>query len=60
MENQTIETQMKYLGIAVAAVVFLAAAYSLPTETFFGIFAAGLFLIPAAFFVYIVQKVAKT
>jgi len=60
MENQTIETQIQYLGVVVAALIFLAAAYSLPTETFFGIFAAGLFLIPAAFFVYIVQKVAKT
>lgn len=59
MENRTIETQIKYLGVVAAALVFLAAAYSLPTETFFGVFAAGLFLIPAAFFVYFVQKVAK-
>lgn len=60
MENRTLETQIKYLGVVAVALVFLAAAYSLPTETFFGIFAAGLFLIPAAFFVYIVQKVART
>jgi len=56
MDNRTLETQLKYLVVVFAALVFLAAAYSLPTETFFGIFAAGLFLIPAMLFVYIVQK----
>ncbi len=58
MENRIRKNQIKYLIALVAAVVFLAAVYSIPTETFFGVFAAGLFLIPAMFFVYIVQKVA--
>lgn len=58
MENRTIVNQIKYLAVAIAAVVFLAAAVSLPTETFFGLFAAGLFLIPAILFVYIIRKVA--
>lgn len=49
---------MKYLVSVAAALVFLAAAYSIPAETFFGLFAAGLFLVPAMIFVYIVQKVA--
>ncbi len=57
MENQTNKNQMKYLAGVVAAAIFLAAAYNLPTETFFGVFAAGLFLIPAMLFVYIVQKI---
>ncbi len=58
MENRTLETQLKYLFVVFAALVFLAAAYSLPTEAFFGVFAAGLFLIPALYFMYIVQKMA--
>ncbi len=57
MENRTNKNQMKYLVSVAAALVFLAAAYSIPAETFFGLFAAGLFLIPAMIFVYIVQKV---
>ena len=60
MDTQTLENQIKYLFVVVAAMVFLAAAYSLPTEAFFGVFAAGLFLIPAAFIIYIIQKVAAT
>lgn len=60
MDTQTLENQIKYLFVMVAAMVFLAVAYRLPTEAFFGVFAAGLFLIPAAFFIYIVQKVAAT
>jgi hypothetical protein len=60
MDTRTLENQIKYLFVVVAAMVFLAAAYSLPTEAFFGVFAAGLFLIPAAFFIYIIQKVAAT
>lgn len=58
MENRTNKNQVKYLAPVAAALVFLAAAYSIPAETFFGFFAAGLFLIPAMIFVYIIQKVA--
>lgn len=46
------------VGITVGT-VFMAAAYYLPVDSFMGLFAAGLFLIPTAFFVYIVQKMAK-
>lgn len=51
----------KVLSIAgiTAGTVFMAAAYYLPVESFMGFFAAGLFLIPTAFFVYMVQKMAK-
>ncbi len=59
MENQMKKNQTKSLIALVAAAVFMAAVYSVPTETFFEIFAAGLVLIPAMFFVYIVQKVAS-
>lgn len=60
METRTKENQVKYTVAVVAAAVFMAAAFGLPTETFFAVFAAGLFLIPASFFVYLVQKVART
>lgn len=59
METRINKNQTKYLVAIVAALVFLAAVYSLPTEAFFGVFAAGLFLIPAMLFVYVVQKVAS-
>lgn len=51
----------KVLSIAgiTAGTVFMAAAYYLPVDSFMGFFAAGLFLIPTAFFVYMVQKMAK-
>lgn len=51
----------KVLSIAgiIAGTVFMAAAYYLPVDSFMGFFAAGLFLIPTAFFVYMVQKMAK-
>lgn len=42
-----------------AGTVFMAAAYYLPVDSFMSFFAAGLFLIPTAFFVYMVQKMAK-
>ena len=58
METPTNKNRIKYLVAAAAALVFMAAAYNMPTETFFGAFAAGLFLIPAMFVVYVVQKVA--
>lgn len=48
--------QIKYTAAVVAATLFMAAATILPTETFFAVFAAGLFLIPASFFVYLVHK----
>ena len=60
MDTRTLEIQIKYLFVVVAAMVFLAVAYSLPTDAFFGVFAAGLFLIPAAFIIYIIQKVGAT
>lgn len=60
MENSAKENQMKYIVAVLAATIFMAAAFGLPTETFFAVFAAGLFLIPASFFVYLVQKIART
>jgi hypothetical protein len=60
METQTKENQVKYAVAVVAATVFMAAAFGLPTETFFAVFAAGLFLIPASFFIYLIHKVAGT
>ena len=59
MGNQTNANRVKYLAAAAAAAVFTAAVYFLPTETFFGLFSAGLFLIPASLFVYLIQKVAE-
>lgn len=48
--------QIKYTAAVVAVTIFMAAATILPTETFFAVFAAGLFLIPASFFVYLIHK----
>lgn len=48
----------RIVGIT-AGTAFMAAAYYLPVESFMGFFAAGLFMIPTAFFVYMVQKMAK-
>ncbi|MDD5474282.1 MAG: hypothetical protein PHU34_09085 [Candidatus Methanoperedens sp.] len=59
MEIQTKENQTMYTGAMVAIAIFIAVAYYLPTEKFFAVFAAGLFLIPAMIFIYLVQKVAR-
>ena len=53
------QTKTKYILAAVAAAAFMSAAYYLPAETFLAAFAGGLFLIPAVFFVYMIQTVAK-
>lgn len=53
------ETKVKTVVATGAAVGFMSAAYYLPAETFLGIFAAGLFLIPVSFFVYMLQSVEK-
>ncbi|VVB95764.1 Uncharacterised protein [uncultured archaeon] len=53
------ENKVKYIVATVAAAVFMAAAYSLPAETFLAFFAGGLFLVPASFFVYMLQSVAR-
>jgi hypothetical protein len=53
------KTKIKYIVAAVAAAAFMSAAYYLPAETFLAAFAGGLFLIPATFFVYMIQTVAK-
>lgn len=48
----------RIVGIT-AGTAFMAAAYYIPVDSFMSFFAAGLFLIPTAFFVYMVQKMAK-
>jgi len=53
------QTKIKSIVAAVAAAAFMTAAYYIPAETFLAAFAGGLFLIPAAFFVYMIQTVAK-
>lgn len=55
MENKT-----KSIVSAVAATAFVAAAYYLPIETFLALFAGGLFLVPASFFVYLIHTLAKS
>ncbi len=57
MRNPTMETEIKYVLGVVAATIFVVAAYNLPPEAFFAVFAAGLFLVPASFFVYLVHKI---
>jgi hypothetical protein len=52
-------SKIKYIVAVVAAAAFMTAAYYLPAETFLAAFAGGLFLIPATFFVYMVQTMAK-
>lgn len=46
----------KYAIATIAAGIFMSSAYYLPAETFMGFFAAVLFLIPTAFFIYMMQK----
>lgn len=53
------DNKVKSVVATVSAVGFMSAAYYLPAETFMGIFAAGLFLIPVSFFVYMLQSVEK-
>ena len=55
-DNKNVQSA-KYLVATVAAALFMSAAYYLPAETFMGFFAAVLFLIPTAFFVYMLQKI---
>ncbi len=56
METNT-NGKAKHVMAIGAATVFMGAAYYLPAETFLSFFAAGLFMIPTAFFVYMLQKV---
>ena len=49
-----------YNAAVFATTIFMAAVYFLPTKTFFAVFAAGLFLIPVSFFVYLIQRVEGT
>ena len=53
------QNKIKYVVAAIAAAAFMSAAYYLPAETFLAAFAGGLFLIPAAIFVYMMQSVAS-
>lgn len=57
--SKTAKAVMLSIAGITAGTVFMAAAYYLPVDSFMGFFAAGLFLIPTAFFVYMVQKMAK-
>ena len=61
MDNKVKVKNSKVLSIVgiTAGTAFMAAAYYLPVDSFMSFFAAGLFLIPTAFFVYMVQKMAK-
>lgn len=54
------ENQVKYIMAVLATAIFMGAAYFLPTDTFFSVFAAGLFLIPASFFVYVIHTLEGT
>lgn len=56
-EDKTNVQNAKYIVATIAAGIFMTAAYYLPAETFLGFFAAVLFLIPTAFFVYMLQKI---
>lgn len=59
--SNMLSTNSKVLSIVgiIAGIVFMAAAYYIPADSFMSFFAAGLFLIPTTFFVYMVQKMAK-
>lgn len=59
-EDKTNVHNAKYVISILAAAIFMSAAYYLPAETFLGFFAAVLFLIPTAFFVYMLQKMHPT
>jgi hypothetical protein len=57
--DTNMQTNIKYILAVVAAAAFMTAAFYLPAETFLAAFAGVLFLIPATFFVYMIQTVAK-
>lgn len=59
-KEDTNKENIKYAIATLAAGIFMIAAYYLPAETFMGFFAAVLFLIPTAFFVYMLQKIHPT
>jgi hypothetical protein len=59
-KNQDMKNQIMYIAAVVATTIFISAAYFLPKDAFFSVFAAGLFLIPASFFIYLVHKVSGT
>ena len=49
---------LSIVGIT-AGTVFMVAVHYIPADSFMNFFAAGLFLVPTAFFVYMVHKMAK-
>ncbi len=53
------QNEAKYIVAAVAAAAFMSAAYYLPAETFLAAFAGGLFIVPAAFVVYMMRSIAS-
>ena len=59
-EDDANKQNVKYATATISACIFMAAAYYLPAETFMGFFAAVLFLIPTAIFVYMLQKIHPT
>jgi len=54
-----IQSTVKRITAIIAGGIFIAAAYYLSADSFMSFFRAGLFLIPTAFFVYMIQKMAK-
>ena len=52
------DNKVKTIVAITVGTAFMAAVYYLPTEVFMSFFAAGLFMIPTAFFVYMIQKMA--
>ena len=58
-KTKGINSKAKGITAIIAGTVFIAAAYNIPADNFMSFFAAGLFLIPTAFFVYMVQKMAE-
>jgi len=58
MDNE-MKSNMKYVVAVTGAAIFMAAAYYLPAETFLAFFSIVLWIVPASFMVYIIQKMAK-
>lgn len=54
-----IQSTVKRITAIIVGTIFITAAYYLPADSFMSFFRAGLFLIPTAFFVYMIQKMAK-
>ena len=57
--GEKMKNQIKYIVAVVSAVIFMAFSFYYPAQTFLAFFAGWLFLIPAAFIIYMVYGLVE-